>query len=248
MSRRRRTRPHHVPLLSVHTPCSPTLTAPRLNRLPQRLDYTLIPAPLDLNKPIVDEKADLPAIIVTPSSPVFESEFFIAFLAPPPSPTFSQRLVALVPSFPSRLPSQIQLPASPFKAAFDDRTGFSLRGRIRTIILLFVLLFIMASHVVMHRIATSHPHLEFGMAPDHDIDFTTLSRPAADMDMFGARLDAQDAQDEPDTAGWFNLRAMWAPVPVTVSRFVVEEVPAPALVNGHDNDTPDVPPSPLVAA
>ncbi|KAF5357681.1 hypothetical protein D9758_007427 [Tetrapyrgos nigripes] len=42
---------------------------PRLHRLPQRLDYTLIPAPLDLSLPLVAEKSPLPAIIVTPSSP-----------------------------------------------------------------------------------------------------------------------------------------------------------------------------------
>ncbi|TFK92971.1 hypothetical protein K466DRAFT_594786 [Polyporus arcularius HHB13444] len=212
--------------------------APRLNRLPQRLDYTLIPAPLDLTRPIVDEKAELPAIIVTPSSPVFESEFFIAFVAPPPSPTFSQRLSTLVPSFRSYLPSQIQLPTTPFKATFDERgsNSFSLRSRIRTIILLFVLLFIMASHVVLHRVATNHPHIEFGMALDHDIDLSSLARPAEAMDVFGARVDAQDTEDAADrsTAGWFNLRALWAPVPVTSARsFVVEET-APEQSNDND--------------
>lgn len=198
----------------------------------------MLPA-ADLNRPIVDEKAELPAIIVTPSSPVFESEFFIAFLAPPPSPTFSQRLSTLVPSFRSYLPSQIQLPASPFKATFDDQSSrsFSLRGRIRTIILLFVLLFIMASHVALHRVATNHPHLEFGMAPDHDIELSSLTRPAEAMDMFGARVDANDVAEDaadPSTAGWFNLRALWAPVPATSTRsFVVEEA---ASKQSNDND------------
>ena len=85
--------------------------------------------PTDLSAPLVDEKAELPAIIVTPSSPVFESEFFIAFLAPPPSPTFSQRLASMMPSLPSLhsyLPSQIQLPATPFKSSYDEgRSSFS---------------------------------------------------------------------------------------------------------------------------
>lgn len=211
---------------------------PRLNRLPQRLDYTLIPAPLNLTLPLVDEKADLPAIIVTPSSPVFEKEFFIAFLAPPPSPTFAQRFSTLVPSFRSYLPSQIQLPHSPFKTRFDDRTSsFSLKGRIRTIILLFLLLFIMASHVVMHRIASNHPHLEFGIVSDNDVDISALTHPAQ-MDVFGVggRADAQDVPDEASTAGFWNLRSLWAPSGATKSRsFIVAEEPTPE--QGNDNDT-----------
>ena len=192
----------------------------------------------DLSKPLVDEKAELPAIIVTPSSPVFESEFFIAFLAPPPSPTFSQRLGTLVPSFRSYLPSQIQLPQSPFKTTFDDRNGsFSLRGRIRTIILLSLLLFVMASHVVIHRIATNHPHLQFGIVPDNDIDVASLAH-SGDKDVFGfgGRADAHDATEEPSTAGFWNLHALWAPAGATSSRsFVVVEEPAPE--QGNDNDS-----------
>lgn len=222
---------------------------PRLNRLPQRLDYTLIPAPLDLTLPLVDEKAELPAIIVTPSSPVFEKEFFIAFLAPPPSPTFSQRLSTLVPSFRSYLPSQIQLPSSPFKARFDDRTGsFSLQGRIRTIILLFLLLFIMASHVVMHRIASNHPHLEFSIISDNDIDMSALTR-NAQVDVFGVggRADAQDVPDEASTAAFWNLGALWAPSGATKLRsFIVVEEPTPE--QGNDNDTPQEEARPTVAA
>ncbi|TBU32005.1 hypothetical protein BD309DRAFT_1053028 [Dichomitus squalens] len=223
--------------------------APRLNRLPQRLDYTLIPAPLDLSKPLVDEKSELPAIIVTPSSPVFESKFFIAFIAPPPSPTFSQRLSSLVPSFRSYLPSQIQLPQTPFKTTFNDgNNSFSLRGRIRTIILLFLLLFIMASHVVIHRIATNHPHLQFGIIPDNDIDVSSLSH-TGNMDVFGVggRADAQDTTEEPSTAGFWNLRALWAPTGATSSRsFIVVEELAPK--EGNDNDTPKEEVRPEVAA
>ncbi|KAI0370161.1 hypothetical protein BV20DRAFT_1035936 [Pilatotrama ljubarskyi] len=220
--------------------------APRLNRLPQRLDYTLIPAPLDLSAPLVDEKAELPAIIVTPSSPVFESEFFIAFLAPPPSPTFSQRVASIVPSLPSLhsyLPSQIQLPATPFKNSFDERsTSFSARGYVRTVVLLVVLLFIMGSHLVMHRLATNHPHLEFDVTPDHEIGLSSLSH-SVDVDMFGARVDANDVESDPpspSTAGWFNLHALWAPVPAASTRspkdFVVVEPSASAPEPAHDND------------
>ncbi|KAI0751451.1 hypothetical protein C8Q80DRAFT_1157353 [Daedaleopsis nitida] len=208
--------------------------APRLNRLPQRLDYTLIPAPLDLTLPLVDEKADLPAIIVTPSSPVFESEFFIAFIAPPPSPTFAQRVSALVPSFRSYLPSQIQLPATPFKTSFDDRSTFSLRSRLRTIFLLFVLFFIMASHVVLHRVATLHPHLEFGIVPD-DVDFSSLSH-AVDRDIIGARVDVHETET-PSVADrtWYHRG-----IPHRAAMdLVVEE---PTLAKGNDNDSPEVHP------
>lgn len=204
---------------------------PRLNRLPQRLDYTLIPAPLDLTLPLVDEKAELPAIIVTPSSPVFETEFFIAFVAPPPSPTFAQRLTTLVPSFRSYLPSQIQLPATPFKNSFDDRSAFSVKGRIRTIFLIFVLFFIMASHVVLHRVASIHPHLEFGLVPDNDIDFSSLSH-ALDRDVIGARVDTQDSEVPSSNArAWYDHRVDPARV---AANFVVEE-PAPPKGNDHDN-------------
>ncbi|KAI0332471.1 hypothetical protein GY45DRAFT_1397723 [Cubamyces sp. BRFM 1775] len=215
MHRRKKSRAHPR-YLAVHDDFAGT--APRLNRLPQRLDYTLIPAPLDLSAPLVDEKAELPAIIVTPSSPVFESEFFIAFLAPPPSPTFSQRLASMMPTLPS--------------------------GSVRTIILLFVLLFIMASHLVMHRIATNHPHLDFDVTPEHDIALgvATLSRPA-DMDMSSARMDAHDVDPEesnPSTAGWFDLHALWAPVPATNTRspkdFVVVEPSPSAPAQSNDND------------
>ncbi|KAJ3571677.1 hypothetical protein NP233_g3606 [Leucocoprinus birnbaumii] len=69
---------------------------PRLHRLPQRLDYTLIPAPLDLSLeslPSITEKSPLPAIIVTPSSPIHTHDFSIAFLAPAPKPTIRERFV-----------------------------------------------------------------------------------------------------------------------------------------------------------
>ncbi|KAI0676979.1 hypothetical protein C8Q78DRAFT_1073731 [Trametes maxima] len=219
--------------------------APRLNRLPQRLDYALIPAPLDLSLPLVDEKAELPAIIVTPSSPVFETEFFIAFVAPPPSPTFSQRLSSLVPSLPSLhsyLPSQIQLPATPFKNSFDERNTSFARGSVRTIVILFVLFFIMASHLVMHRIATSHPHLDFDVTPEHDIDLGTLSRPV-EVDVFGARVDSHDVDEDastPSTAGWFDIHALWAAAPATNTRspkdFVVVEPSASTPEQTNDND------------
>ncbi|TFK96346.1 hypothetical protein BDV98DRAFT_586439 [Pterulicium gracile] len=78
----------------------------RTHRLPQRLDFTLIPAPLDLlltGEPTdlsvsgVAEKAEkspFPAIIITPSSPAYDNDYSIAFLheTPQQQPTLFNRL------------------------------------------------------------------------------------------------------------------------------------------------------------
>jgi len=108
--------------------------APRLHRLPQRLDYTLIPAPLDLSLPLVTEKSHLPAIIVTPSSPCSPRDFSIAFLAPAEKPSIQQRI-------------------SNYTAPLKLRTR-------STIIILFLMVVLMC-HVITHRLATSRPHLQF---------------------------------------------------------------------------------------
>ncbi|OBZ76127.1 hypothetical protein A0H81_03683 [Grifola frondosa] len=155
------------------------------------LGLTLIPAPLDLSLPLVDEKAALPAIIVTPSSPSSETDFSIAFPPPPPKPTLAERFLPLVPALPplsSYLPSQIQLPPSPFKTQFDENSMpfYSLKTRARTMILLMLLLFIMASHLVIHRLASSHPRLEFGVVPNGDIDLVSLAN-VGDVDIFDTK-------------------------------------------------------------
>lgn len=81
-----------------------TRRAPRIHRLPQRLDYNLIPAPLDLSLPLATEKSPLPAIIVTPSSPSADApEYYIAFLKQPPKPTILERISECSP-FRSQLP------------------------------------------------------------------------------------------------------------------------------------------------
>jgi len=113
--------------------------APRLHRLPHRLDYTLIPAPLDLSLPSLTEKSPLPAIIVTPCSPSSSHDFSIAFLAPPPKVTLRQRLS-------SYKPLQSNLPF-----------------RVRTALFLCLIIFIMVCHVVTHRLAARRPHLEFAV-------------------------------------------------------------------------------------
>ncbi|KAF5387683.1 hypothetical protein D9615_000023 [Tricholomella constricta] len=109
---------------------------PRLHRLPHRLDYTLIPAPLDLSLPLVTEKSTLPAIIVTPSSPSSSHDFSIAFLAPPQKPTVLERLSSYAST----------------KAV-----------RARTTIIIFVIIFVLVCHVVTHRLAARRPHLEFSV-------------------------------------------------------------------------------------
>lgn len=120
---------------------------PRLHRLPQRLDYTLIPAPLDLSLPLVTEKSHLPAIIVTPSSPSSSRDFSIAFFAPEEKPSIQQRIANY---------------AAPLKC----------RGR--PIILILFLLFVFICHVVTHRLATRRPHLQFSIQNEPPATSTQL--------------------------------------------------------------------------
>lgn len=193
---------------------------PRLHRLPQRLDYTLIPAPLDLSLPLVVEKAPLPAIIVTPSSPSHDGDYSIAFLMPPPKPTLMQRMSKLVPSLP-RLPSQIQLPITPAQPNFEHAPSVC-KTHARATILLLLLLFIMACHVVMHELASMRPHMEFGMRPDNDIVNFSLEHVDMPADIHVAKDTAP-----PSFGGWFDLNALWAPTHTADSRrtldFVVRE-------------------------
>jgi len=127
----------------------------RIHRLPQRLDYTLIPAPLDLTLPLVDEKSPLPAIIVTPSSPLSATDFSIAFLAPHPKPTIRGRIMTILskplPSSPIALPTTPKPPIPRFSATF----------KARTIVTTFLLLVVMACHVITHRMAIQRPRMDF---------------------------------------------------------------------------------------
>ncbi|KAJ3529685.1 hypothetical protein NM688_g7823 [Phlebia brevispora] len=199
---------------------------PRLNRLPQRLDYTLIPAPLDLSGPIVDEKSPLPAIIVTPSSPSGETDFCIAFLAPQPKPTLRERVstaLAKVPkfSFHRRLPSEIQLPINKSEYEAPPSSQWSFKARARTAILLTILVFIMACHLILHSMITVHPRLDFGSSSDEDILASLASGPLDGLDS-----SAHNTADA-NVAGWFNLHSIWAPLPITdgkrAMRFVVTD-------------------------
>ncbi|KIK07664.1 hypothetical protein K443DRAFT_673244 [Laccaria amethystina LaAM-08-1] len=122
-----------------------TRPAPRLQRLPHRLDYTLIPAPLDLSLPLATEKSPLPAIIVTPSSPSSTRDFSIAFLAPPQKPSIKDRFLSTLPFQSTSSSSSIQ-----FKA--------------RSTIIILLLLFILLCHVATHRFASrNRPHLDFAV-------------------------------------------------------------------------------------
>ncbi|OJA12675.1 hypothetical protein AZE42_10142 [Rhizopogon vesiculosus] len=119
-----------------------TRRAPRIHRLPQRLDYNLIPAPLDLSLPLATEKSPLPAIIVTPSSPAPDApEYYIAFLTPPPKPTLRDRVAEYSPF----------QPQLPLKA--------------RTAIIISLTLFILFCHLLVH-LAVRHPHFEFFASSD----------------------------------------------------------------------------------
>jgi len=108
----------------------------RLHRLPQRLDYTLVPAPLDLSLPLTNEKSHLPAIIITPSTPTeCGHQYYIAFS---PKPTLRERFSNYITPF---------------------QTPFQLRAR--TVIVLSLLLFIVVCHLFTHQFAIQRPHLRF---------------------------------------------------------------------------------------
>jgi len=114
------------------------------------------------------EKSALPAIIVTPSSPSCSADFSIAFVAPPEKPTFRKRLFSF---------------AAP------------LNHRARTSLLLLLLLFIMACHLLTHRLATSHSHLQFGT-------------------MQGVTEEAQSNSTPSPYTPWFDWQAIWG-IPIS---------------------------------
>ncbi|KAJ3925154.1 MAG: hypothetical protein NXY57DRAFT_120230 [Lentinula lateritia] len=135
----------------------PRQPAPRLHRLPQRLDYTLIPAPLDLSLPLASEKSPLPAIIVTPSSPSSAHDYSIAFLAPPKEPGFFERLGARLHWTKAAVAAESN-PNAPLGLGLRAQTA-------RTLLILFLILFVMLTHVVTHRMAQTsrRPHLDFSV-------------------------------------------------------------------------------------
>ena len=192
----------------------------------------------DLSQPIVDEKAELPAIIVTPSTPTGDYDFHIAFLAPPPKPSLRERVSAAFPKlsnvrrlFHRRLPSEIQLPTSPtpFKHEFDAPSSWSFTARARVVVLLAVLVFIMGCHLIMHSMVSAHPRLDF--APPSEDDLAVASLANVKFTDFGnaPHNSPHNVADSstPTVGGWFNLHAMWAPMPITdgkrAMRFIVTD-------------------------
>ncbi|KAH9045738.1 hypothetical protein EDB85DRAFT_2270577 [Lactarius pseudohatsudake] len=134
----------------------------RRHRLPQhRPDYILVPAPDDVSLSQMGEKSPLPAIVVTPSSPSCSADFSIAFVAPPEKPTLRERL---------------------FAAPTNHRA--------RTTLMLLLLLFIMACHLLTHRLATSHSHLQFGT-------------------MQGVTEEVQSGPHPSSHTHWFDWQAIW---------------------------------------
>lgn len=149
---------------------------PRLHRLPRRLDYMLIPAPLDLSLDSMTEKSPLPAIIVTPSSPTHSKDFAIAFLAPPKKPSVAERACKYVsgvsdsvaasvtqmkslfwPSSPIALP--LSAPATTTEFQFGSYSNAKRNSRILVVVLsIFFLVF-------LHMLAHFFAYASMGPAP-----------------------------------------------------------------------------------
>ncbi|KAF8164826.1 hypothetical protein B0H34DRAFT_742038 [Crassisporium funariophilum] len=150
--------------------------APRLHRLPQRKDYILIPAPLDLSLSEVTEKSPLPAIIVTPSSPSSSRDFSIAFLASPPKPSLRHRFREHIAS------SKILGTPLPVKA--------------RSILIVLVIIFVLVCHLATHRLAARRPHLALTMqtGESHVVDSSSGLSWYDFRSLFGSDVDAAAGQ------------------------------------------------------
>ena len=101
---------------------------------------------VDLTLPLVDEKAALPAIIVTPSSPSGDTDFSIAFLAPPPSPPLIDRI-----STAFRIKKQPQVNLVPQLSQF----------KARTVLLIFLPIVLLVCHLLTHQLAVLRQRLSF---------------------------------------------------------------------------------------
>jgi len=141
---------------------------PRRHRLPRHSDYVLIPASQSFTPP--DEKSPLPAIIVTPSSPSSSFDFSIAFVAPPPKPTLRERITAVV---------------GPLQT----------KARVALVLVLF--LFVLATHLLAHRLATRHPHLQFDTAPASVTQDAVVHVTSARVPTHGSSI------------GWFDWQGFW---------------------------------------
>jgi hypothetical protein len=151
----------------------------------------------DLSLSQVTEKSPLPAIIVTPSSPSCDKDFSIAFLAPPREPTWRERFSNSAEAMRSRFFS--------FKA--------------RTMVIMTLLLFIMACHLLSHSLAARRPHLHF--AP--------VMRSVDDAGAMGDISGVAAFESSADTAGaggWFtSFKSLLGNAPVSgrEAEFVIRE-------------------------
>ncbi|KAH7869040.1 uncharacterized protein C8R40DRAFT_1074379 [Lentinula edodes] len=111
----------------------------------------------DLSLPLASEKSPLPAIIVTPSSPSSAHDYSIAFLAPPKEPGFFERLGARLHWTKAAAAAESN-PNASFGVGLRAQTA-------RTLLILFLILFVMLTHVVTHRMAQTsrRPHLDFSV-------------------------------------------------------------------------------------
>ncbi|KAJ3831686.1 hypothetical protein F5878DRAFT_713957 [Lentinula raphanica] len=165
----------------------PRQPAPRLHRLPQRLDYTLIPAPLGRSPPppvnkystpvstaehIIDScflrsMTDLSLPLLTEKSPL------PAIIVTPSSPssTHDYSIAFLAPpkepGFLERLGARLQwTKASVVANNESSRAPLGLRAQTaRTLLILFLILFVMLTHLVTHRMAQTsrRPYLDFSV-------------------------------------------------------------------------------------
>jgi hypothetical protein len=149
----------------------------RRHRLPQHHDYVLVPAPQDFASS--KEKAALPAVIITPSSPQCSGDFSVAFLAPAPKPSLLQRAASTL--------SPVQ-----------DKVLAPLQTKARLAFVLVLFLFLGAAHLFAHRLAARHPHLQF--------DATTASISSADV---AALAPIEHSHGHGHGVGLFDWRALW---------------------------------------
>lgn len=117
-----------------------------------------------------------------------------------------------LPQFQPRLPSQIKLPASPYKSNLDTSSSWSVKARARSTILLAILLFIMGCHLIMHSLVAYHPRLDYGSAGSDESFLTAVTTGNLDT-LGGAQRNSADSTT-PTLGGWFNLHALWAPIRV----------------------------------
>lgn len=117
-------------LVGAHQPCAPG-TSLMMHHQSQ-----------DLSLPSITEKSPLPAIIVTPSSPVHTHDFSIAFLAPAPKPTVRERVTSSINNF-------------------TDKSWLIQSRPLRTFLILALLFFVMiTTHLITHRFA-AYPYPRF---------------------------------------------------------------------------------------